>query len=57
MVESIARFDAEDKLNLGTNVEALRRLIRFLDSLGGNFEDVARAVEGEIPDRVSHSIP
>ncbi len=53
MVESITRFDAEDKLNLGTNVETLRHLVRFLDSLGGNFEDVARVVEGEIPDRVS----
>ena len=53
MARSIARFDAEVKLNLGTNVETLRRLVRFLDSLGGNFKDVARVVEGEMPDRVS----
>ena len=42
MVESIARFGAEVKLNLGTNVETLRRLVRFLDSFGGDLEDVAR---------------
>ena len=53
MVESITRFGAEVKLNLGTNVETLRLLVRFLDSLGGNFKDVARVVEGEIPDRIS----
>ena len=52
MSKSIAHEDISSKQNL-LGEGRLRMIVRALNSLGGTFREIANAVEGEIPDRVS----
>ena len=52
MPKCIAHEDLSSKQNL-LDEEKLRMIVRALNSLGGPLQEIARTVEGEIPDRVS----